>query len=73
MKGVNRRAMATVPATRRMRVGCPDPSGDPKHPVFLVDYDCGKEAYKWRSAGACTDGLRIDLESRSDCGGHTNP
>jgi len=35
VKGVNRRALATVPAPRRMRVGCPDPSADPKHPVFF--------------------------------------
>jgi len=40
---------------------------------FLLEYDGGREAYKRLSAGACTDGLRIDLESRRDCGGHTNP
>jgi len=35
VKGVNRRALATVPAPRKMRGGCPDPSADPKHPVFF--------------------------------------
>jgi hypothetical protein len=35
VKDVSRRALATVLAPRRMRVGCPDPSADPKHPLFF--------------------------------------